>query len=53
MGLSNGGSVNMATALKKFFFNLFLVVLGLRSCSGFSLVVEERGCSLVAVWPSH
>ena len=32
-----------------FFFNLFMVVLGLHFCIGFSLVVESRSCSLVVV----
>ena len=30
-----------------FFFNLFLAVLGLRCCAGFSFIVERRGSSLV------
>ena len=36
-------------ALKKELFYLFLAVLGLHCCSGFSLVVTSRGYSLVAV----
>ena len=34
-----------------FFFHLFLAVLGLRCCTGFSLAVPStsRGCSIVAV----
>ena len=32
---------------------LFLAVLGLRFFTGLSLVAESRGCSLVALWPSH
>ena len=32
-----------------FIFNLFLVVLGLRGCAGFSLVVASGGYSLVVL----
>ena len=32
-----------------FFSPLLLVVLGLCGCSGFSLVAENKGCSLVAM----
>ena len=31
------------------FLNLFLIVLGLRCCAGFSLAVESRSYSLVVV----
>ena len=34
---------------KYFFFFKFLTVLGLLLCEGFSLVVQSRGCSLVAI----
>ena len=32
-----------------FFFPLLLVALGLCGCSGFSLVAESKGCSLVTL----
>ena len=31
-----------------YFFNLFVAVLGLRNCMGFSLAVESRSYSLAA-----
>ena len=37
----------MCTSFKTFF--IFLAVLGLCCCTGFSLVVVSGGCSLVAV----
>ena len=36
--------------LSKVFFILFLAVLGLRCCGGFSLVAASRVCSLVAAY---
>ena len=35
--------------LKILFFNIFLAVLGLCCCAGFSLVMASGGCSLGAV----
>ena len=40
-------SLGMALAFLKF-IHLFLAVLGLRCCAGFSLVAERRGCSPAA-----
>ena len=42
----------MFACLLLHFLSLFLAVLGLRSCSGFSLVVASRGYSLVVVHQS-
>ena len=36
--------------LSKVFFILFLAILGLRCCGGFSLVAASRVCSLVAAY---
>ena len=52
----SGGNIDILKAngaLKFFliyFMHLFLDVLGLHCCVGFSLAAESEGCSLAAVW---
>ena len=44
---------NRHLLLKNNFIYLFMRVLGLHCCSGFSLVAASRGDSVCGVWVSH